>query len=74
MAILGFIWLVFLAPIKWNLNYPVGYFWFLVTILVAIMMSITAGILGTRRWYFLTLVAVGTFVYAGWIYRTPMLN
>jgi hypothetical protein len=74
VAILGHIWIVFLAPIKWNLSYPVGDFWVLVTMLVAIMMSIAAGMLGTRQWFFLTVVAVGTFVYIGWIYRTPMWN
>jgi hypothetical protein len=74
IAILVHIWLVFSAPIKWNLRYPGGSASVLVALLLCFGMSFLAARWGGSKWYLLTIFAVITFIYVGWFYRPPMWN
>ena len=68
---LVFTWLVVLAPVKANLRYFGGGLWATLTMLGCIAMSFGAGWLGSRSWYILTIVALITFVYVGFLIRSP---
>ncbi len=65
VAGLGFIWLVDLAPLRWNLRYPGGALSGILTMIGCIVLSSLAGRWGSRDWYFVTAIASLTFAYIG---------
>jgi hypothetical protein len=75
LALLAHIWLVFSAPLTWNLRYPGGPPLVLVALLLSLGMSCLAARWGgSKWWYVLAIFAVLTFMYVGWFYRPPMWN
>lgn len=67
-VILCHIWLVPLAPPRWNLRYPGGPSLALAAMLLATAGSAAAGKAGMRWWFLVALAALATLAYLGWFY------
>jgi hypothetical protein len=65
ILIVGYFWLLMLVPIAWNLRFPGGGFALVAILLLSIIVSGIAGLAGSRRWYLVTIAAVGTFLFLG---------
>jgi len=68
-----FLWTIVLNPLKWNVSFPGGLRAGFLTMLLAIAMSVLAGVWGKRAWLIIiAAVAVLTFIYIGFFYRMPL--
>ena len=66
------LWAFSLAPPRWDLRLPGGMWGAILTLLLPIVMSIIAGILGKRAWFVVTAFSVFTFVYFGFLLESPL--
>jgi|HubBroStandDraft_6_1064221.scaffolds.fasta_scaffold303697_1 hypothetical protein len=72
--ILLYFTIIFCAPMRWNLQYPLGPWFLLVAIAFSIVLSLLAVKWGARGWYLLTLWAGLFLVYLFFVYKPPMWN
>jgi hypothetical protein len=63
------LWFFILAPWQWRLNYPGGLLGWGCTLLGAAAESGLAAALGSRRWLYVLLLAMATFVYCDYARR-----
>lgn len=68
-----FLWVVVLNPFAWDLRFPGGLKSGFITMLLAIVASLIAGIWGKRAWLIVTAAATSTFVYILFFYKMPMI-
>jgi hypothetical protein len=69
-----FVWVFILAPVRWDLRYPGGGLWGLLTISGSIVTSFAAAEWGSRKWYALTVIAVLTITYMAMFIRSAYWN
>lgn len=65
------VWTFIFAPLRWNIRFPGGVWGAILTLLLAIAMSVIAGICGKRAWFVATVFSVFTFVYWGFLLKSP---
>jgi hypothetical protein len=65
ILIISYFWLALLVPHTWQPVFPGAGFVVVAALLSAIVMSAVAGTAGSRRWYFVTAAALGTFLFLG---------
>ena len=69
--IVGYLTLVFAAPLRWDLRFPGRYFYPPIFMLLAVGLSLLAVRWGSRRWYWLTACAVLLLIYLLFDYHPP---
>jgi hypothetical protein len=70
---LVFLWTIVLNPVKWNLSFPGGLSAGFITMLLAILASVVAGIWGKRAWLVVAGAATLTFIYIGFVEKMPFV-
>jgi hypothetical protein len=69
---LALLWLIMLAPMRWDLRFPGGGQGATLILLSAIGASVTAGILGRRTWFIIATWGVITFLYVWFFLKSPI--
>jgi hypothetical protein len=65
------LWAFMLEPLTSDVRFPGGGLAMLPIWLLAILASFLAGLWGSRKWFVATLVAIGGFVYWGFLRQSP---
>jgi hypothetical protein len=65
LFLVGYFWLALLMPHVWQPVFPGAGFIVVGCLFLSIVMSASAGWLGSRRWYLATVVALATLLFFG---------
>ncbi len=72
VALLCFLWVIALNFLRLNLRFPGGLQGGAVTMILAMLFSLLAGIWGRRMWFVVLAAAILTFVYIGFFYKLQL--
>jgi len=65
ILLVGYFWFALLTPRAWQPVFPGAGLFVVTCLILSILMSAIAGWVGSRRWYFATAAALGTFLFFG---------
>ena len=63
--LVGYFWFALLTPRAWQPVFPGAGLVVVACLILSIFMSAIVGWVGSRRWYFATAAALGTFLFVG---------
>lgn len=73
IGLVVFLWLVVLAPVRWNLRFPGGLHWMAICLVASVVFSVLAWKYGGRAWLVALFSAIFTFIYIGFVMRFPLV-